>query len=417
MSVTDALIIGAGPFGLSISAHLRELGVDHIIVGRTMDTWRTHMPAGMCLKSEPYASVIAAPKRGYDLSTYSAAHGLDYADRVGPLPLGQFLGYADWFAEQLVPDVRDLTVTKVTANGDGFTVEFAEAESIVARQVIVATGVLPHRYLPDELSGLSSDLVTHAADHSTLAPFQGRRVAVIGAGQSALETAALLHEQGTDVHLVVRRPAIEWADGNPEHVTLAGQVRRPVTQLCEGWWCVFANTPSVFRLLPADQRVTFVRRFLGPSGSWWLRDRIEGVVDVLTSTRVGEAAAQGSGVRLTLGGPTKTLDVDHVIAGTGFRMDVARLPFLPSGLLARIRSVKGYPAVSRVGESSVPGLYFAGSLAAVSLGSAERFIAGTHNAAAVLARSVARRAQAGTGRSAPITASQGEQSTAAPGRR
>ena len=128
-----------------------------------------------------------------------------------PLPLRHFLGYADWFAEQLVPDVRDLTVTKVTTHGGGFKVEFAEAEPIVTRQVVVATGVLPHRYLPDELSALPSDFVTHASDHHSLAPFQGRRIAVIGAGQSALETAALLHEQGADVHLVARGPRSSWS--------------------------------------------------------------------------------------------------------------------------------------------------------------------------------------------------------------
>ena len=210
MSVTDALIVGAGPFGLSISAHLRELGVDHVIVGRTMDTWRSHMPAGMYLKSEPYASVIASPKRGHDISTYSAAHGVDYVHRAKPLALERFLAYADWFAERLVPDVRDLTVTRVTDHPGGFKVEFIETEPIVTPQVVVATGVLPHRFVPDELSGLSSDLVTHAADHQSLVPFQGRRVAVIGAGQSALETAALLHQQGAAVDLIARGPAIEW---------------------------------------------------------------------------------------------------------------------------------------------------------------------------------------------------------------
>jgi FAD-dependent urate hydroxylase len=417
MPVTDALIIGAGPFGLSISAHLRELGVDHVIVGRTMDTWRSHMPAGMYLKSEPYGSVIASPKPGYEISTYSATHGLDYIDRVQPLSLKHLLSYADWFAEQLVPDVRDLTVTKVTTHDGGFKVEFAEAEPIVTRQVVVATGVLPHRYLPDELSGLPSDLVTHASDHHSLVPFQGRRVAVIGAGQSALETAALLHEQGAAVQLIARGPGPLWVTPNPEHVTLMGQIRRPVMRLCEGWWCVLAATPAMFRLLPLDKRVTFARTFLGPSGAWWLRDRVEGVIDVLTNHRVREATPQGSGVRLTLDGATKTMDVDHVIAGTGFYVDVARLPFLPQDLLARIPSTKGYPALSRAGESGVPGLYFAGALAAGSLGPAERFIAGTHNSAAVLARSVAKRARAGTGRSASATASHGEQPAATIGLR
>ena len=417
MSVTDALIIGAGPFGLSISAHLHDLGVDHVIVGRTMDTWRTHMPAGMNLKSEPYASVIASPKRGSDIAAYSAAHGLDYVDRVGPLPLTQFLGYADWFAEKFVPDVRDLTVTKVTPRGDEFTVEFAEAEPIVARQVIVATGVLPHRYLPGELSGLSADLVTHASDHDNLARFQGREVAVVGAGQSALETAALLNEQGANVRLVVRRPELEFVTANPQHLTLAGKIQSPVTQLCEGWWCVLWATPALFRLLPEEKRVFHARAVLGPSGSWWLRDRIVGKVDALTSHRVVEATPQGSGVRLTLDGATKTLDVDHVIAGTGFHVDVAKLPFLPADVLARIPSTKGYPVLSRAGESRLPGLYFAGALAAGSLGPSERFIAGTHNAAAVLAGSVAQRARAGRGRSAPVSGRREEQPAAAPGSR
>jgi FAD-dependent urate hydroxylase len=403
MPVTNALIIGAGPFGLSISAYLRDLGVEHTIVGRAMDTWRSHMPAGMCLKSEPYASVIAAPHRGYDLSAYSAAHGLDYVDRVGPLALERFLGYADWYTSQLVPDVRDLTATKVTPRGGEFEVEFANADPIVARQVVVATGVLPHRHLPAELTGLPSDLVTHSCDHHELASFRQRRVAVIGAGQSALETAALLHEGGADVRLIARAAKLYFVYPNPEHVSLAGRIRRPVTRLCEGWGCAFWNTPAAFRLLSEGKRIDRARTVLGPSGSWWLRDRVEGVVEALTGHRVQQATPHDGGVRLSLGGVatsdgTTTMDVDHVIAGTGFRVDVARLPFLPEELLARVASTQGYPVLSRAGESTVPGLYFAGAMAAGSLGPSERFIAGTHNAAAVLAKSVARRARASSGR-------------------
>ena len=395
LSTTQVLIIGAGPFGLSISAHLRRLGADHVIVGRPMDTWRAHMPVGMLMKSEPYASEIAAPQRGYDVSAYCRSHGFDYVDRVGPLTLERFLGYADWYTEQVVPDVRDLTAAEITAVGGGFRVAFADADPVTARQVVIATGVLPYAHIPDELSGLPSELVTHTSEHHDLDRFKGRRVAVVGAGQSALETAALLHELGADVQIIARVPAISWNDPNPEKLGPLGHIKRPVTQLCEGWHCAFWNSPAAFRRLPEDMRITKARTVLGPNGSWWLKDRVAGVIDVLTSHQVRKAVPGGSDVQLLVDGPQKSIvTVDHVIAGTGFRIDLARLPFLPEGLRAKIVTVNGYPAVTRAGESSVPGLYFVGAPTAVSVGPSARFIAGTHNMSAKLARAVARRAQA-----------------------
>src|SRR5215469_7768013 len=113
LSTSDVLVIGAGPFGLSIAAHLRDLGIEHSVVGRTVDTWRSHMPQGMYLKSEPYGSWMATPRAGVDLAGYCRAKGLEHVDRVGPLSLERFLGYADWYAEHLVPEVRDETVTEV----------------------------------------------------------------------------------------------------------------------------------------------------------------------------------------------------------------------------------------------------------------------------------------------------------------
>ena len=406
MSTSEVLIIGAGPFGLSISSHLRAIGVDHRIVGRPMDTWRAHMPIGMNLKSEPYASDISSPKAGYDVESYCRQHGLDYVERIGPLSLERFLGYADWFTEQLVPDVADVTVTGVKQVSGGFGVTFADDEPVSARQVVVATGVLPYAHIPGELSGLPSDLVTHTREHRDLARFKGRKVAVLGAGQSAMETAALLHENGADVRLVVRGKAINFVERNPEELHGLGRIRRPVTKLCEGWHCAFWNTPAAFRRLPQDMRITKARTVLGPSGSWWLKDRIEGVVEVLTSHRVREAAAEGSGVRLQFENPKQpALDVDHVIAGTGFRIDLARLAFLPEPLRVQIATMNGFPVVSRNGESSVPGLYFTGAPTAVSLGPSSRFMAGTHNLAGRLAQSAARRAKAGAGRSVASGAS------------
>lgn len=393
MSPDSILVIGAGPFGLSVSAHLSGLGVSHRIVGRPMDSWRAHMPRGMNLKSEPYGSDMSAPSAGHDVAAYCQSHGLDYADRLGPLPLERFLAYADWYTGRLVSTIGDATVTRIAAGGGGFQVTFADHDPVTAQQVVVATGVRPYAHMPAELQGFPADLVSHTSDHADLERFRGRRVAVIGAGQSALETAALLHEAGASAQLVVRGPAVTFIEPNPERISTLGHIRRPVTKLCEGWHCAFWYTPVAFRRLPEVVRVTKARTVLGPNGSWWLRDRVDGVVDVLTGLRVKGAVSAGSGLQLLLDGSQRSsIDVDHVIAGTGYRVDLARLPFLAAELRARILTAGGYPVLSRDCESSVPGLYFMGAPAAGSLGPSMRFIAGTHRSAAWVARSLARRA-------------------------
>lgn len=391
METDDVLVIGAGPFGLSISAHLSHLGIAHRIVGRPMDTWFQHMPAGMFLKSEPYASDMAAPEPGHDVEAYCRLNNLDYQARLGPLSLERFSEYARWYQTSLVPDVTDRSVTRVIPSGEGFLVEFSDGSPLATRRVVVATGLLPHIVMPATLSESPVDLVSHSSDHSRLDQFKGRRVAVIGAGQSALETAALLHESGSHPVLVVRRSAVSFVDPNPEHMSQLGRIRRPVNKLCEGWHCAFWASPNAFRRLPLEMRVTKARSVLGPAGSWWLKNRVEGVVETLTGHKVRGAAAQGSGVRLLLDGPqASTLDVDHVIAATGFRIDITRLPFLGDDILSRVDTTDGFPMLSRSCESTVPGLYFAGAAAAASLGPSMRFIGGTHMSIRQIVRSLAR---------------------------
>ena len=392
MRATEVLVIGAGPYGLSISTHLRGRGIDHLIVGRSMDTWRNHMPAGMYLKSEPFGSDMSSPAAGYDLAGYSRSERIEGIERGTPLSIERFLDYADWYIKQLVPDVSDVTVTEIKAKNGGFWVTFADAEPVAARNVVVATGVLPHVYIPAELSSLPSGLVSHTADHHRFDEFRGRRVAIVGAGSSALETAALLHETGGEAQLIVRCPDSPIWGTKP--LPLTPLVRLRENKLCEGWKCPLWNSPTAFRRLPQNVRATKARTVLGPLGGWWLRPRVEGVIEILGKTHVRAAEASGSGVRLLLDGPSRSsLEVDHVIAGTGFHVDLARLAYLPEELRARIATFSGYPVLTRACESTVPGLYFAGAPAAFGLGPSMRFIAGTHNVAAQLARSVARRAK------------------------
>ena len=391
MRTDEILVIGAGPYGLSISAHLREMGISHRIVGRPMDTWRTHMPAGMNLKSEPYASDIAAPRAGYDVEAYCRVHGLEYVKRLGPVTLKSFVDYADWYVKELTPDVTDVTVTDVAPADGGFRVAFADADPVLAKKVVIATGPLPYAVMPAALSGLPPALVSHTSDHHQLDKFRGRRVAVIGAGQSALETAALLHEAGAEATLIVRRQ-VSWLTPLPAELSPIAHVRQPTTKLCEGWRCVVWSTPALFRRLPEQMRIDKARTVLGPVGSWWLKDRVEGVVDILASHQVRSAKAAGDGIQLLLSGPERSsFDADHVMAGTGFRIDVTKLPFLSEELRASITALDGYPVLGRRCESSVPGLYFAGTHAAFSLGPAMRFLAGTHTTGRNIARALAQR--------------------------
>ena len=363
-----------------------------------MNTWRVHMPPGLFLKSEPYGSWIHSPTPGYDLKTYSRLHGYDdYVDRVGPLPLDRFLGYTEWFIDNLVPDIQDLTVTSVVPSGDGFKVEFAEESPIFARQVIVATGLLPYKQIPAELAVLPSDLMTHTSAYGLLDKFHGRRVAVVGGGQSSLQTAALLNELGADVRVIVRKQQLAWGAPIAPEANLLHRIMRPEAKLCEGWGCWFHDTPGAFRLMPESVRINKALTSFGPAGAWWLRDRVEGVLEILMGQQIKQAEPHGSGVRLHLDGAKHTtLDVDHVIAGTGFRIDVKRLSFLSAEIQSSLETRVNCPVVSRVGESSVRGLYFAGAPTMVSLGSGVRFISGTHHNSAQIAGSIARRGRKGT---------------------
>ena len=211
----------------------------------------------------------------------------------------------------------------------------------------------------------------------------------------------MLHEAGGEVHLVVRCPDSPIWGTKPLPLTPLVRIRE--NRLCEGWKCPLWNSPTAFRRLPQNVRVEKARTVLGPLGAWWLKPRVEGVVEILRKTHVRGAEPSGSGVRLLLEGPSgrSSLEVDHVIAGTGFRVDIARLAYLPEDLRARIATFSGYPVLTRAGESTVPGLYFVGAPAAFGLGPSMRFIAGTHNVAGQLTRSVARRAKGSRGRPVP----------------
>jgi hypothetical protein len=391
----DVAIIGAGPYGLSLAAHLRAADVNYRHFGIPMRLWEGTMPRGMFLKSQGFASNIADPDGTHTLEAFCQATDRPYASYGLPVSLDNFVSYGHWFQSERGLKIEETHVDDVTMRDGGFEVS-AGGEQVLARRVVVAIGVEAFAYVPKSLSGLSSAHCTHSAGHTDLAAFKGQDVIVVGAGQSALETAALLHENGASVQLVARKNELRW-NGEPLPPTrpLLQRLKEPEAGLGSGlgtWF--YSNHPDLFRRLPRNTRVTRARTALGPAGACWLRPRADQQFPVHLGHSVMSAAMQDGRVRLTLSGPggaRQELAADHVIAATGYRTDLRRLPFLPEAIRSRVRIVagSGSPDVRGDYQSSVPGLYFTGPAVAPTMGPVMRFVFGTWHAGPVVARNLA----------------------------
>ena len=203
----DVAIIGAGPYGLSAGVYLKAKGLTVRVFGEPMDFWATKMPVGMLLRSPREASSIADPQSAFSLEAYERASGTVPAS---PLPLETFVRYGCWFQQQLGSDLDRRGVARIRRENSQFHITFQDGAAIRSRRVVVAAGVGPFSRKIPVFSGLASSLASHCYEGLKAADFSGKRVAVIGAGQSALESAALLHEAGSDVEVIARIPNLRW---------------------------------------------------------------------------------------------------------------------------------------------------------------------------------------------------------------
>jgi thioredoxin reductase len=350
-----------------------------------MRLWRSAMPKGMFLKSQGFASNLSDPAGTHTLESFCKATGRDYAHCGRPVPLADFVAYGQWFRSELGLAIEEQNVSRIDQRDDGFEL-IAGSELVKARKVVVAVGVEPFAYTPDELAGLPAALGTHASSHADPAALSGREVIIVGAGSSALELGGLMHEAGVNVRILARRDA-NWNSAPlcPPRPVLE-RLRRPESGLGPGWrlW-FYMNMPSVFRRLPADVRLAKARNVLGPSGALWLRDRVEGKVPVLGGHTVTWAKPGNDRVRLGVFKNSAQqhleMDADHVIAATGYQVDLDRLTFLPEGIRSQLATVGKTPAVGHDFQSSVPGLFFMGPLVAPTFGPLMRFVCGADFAA------------------------------------
>jgi thioredoxin reductase len=374
----DVVVMGAGPYGLSTTSHLLAKGLNVAIFGKPIQFWREHMPQGMLLRSHWWATNLSDPREDYTVAKYFQRQG---ASPFDALPIETFIDYALWFQQQAVPNVEETYISSIELQEEGYLVTLADNRAVECSMVVMAPGLHYYMHRPAEYSHLPAELLSHSADHSHLDHFTGKRVIVIGAGQAALETSALLHEAGADVELVTRG-SIRWlTDDNTAIPPFLRNLRSPKAGMGSGWMnLLLEKYPYTFQRFPQSSRDYVLATRHGPAGSTWLKDRIIGKIPLHEQQQFQQVEEIDGGVRLTLVSGT-SIEADHIMLATGYKADINRLPMLSPSLLSSIQTYSGSPILNNWFESSVPGLFFVGFSAARSFGPFYRFVVGSQAAA------------------------------------
>ena len=383
----DVVVIGAGPYGLSAAAHLADQGLNIAIFGKPMEAWREQMPKGMYLRSQWWSTNLSDPQKKYGIKQFFAAS--DYS-ACHPMPSQLFIDYGMWFQKHVVPAVDPTYVSSIERDGGQFVLKLEDGREVVTSAVVMAVGPGYYRYIPAEYTHLPAELLTHSGNHDDFSRFAGKKVAVIGGGQSAVEWAALLNEAGASIDLVARRP-IKWLEthGDAERSFLE-RLRAPHSGIAPGWrFLAMEVFPYFFQRFPQEKKDNMIKMLHWPAASLWLKERVIGKMTLHEGQVATKVVESDGGVQLTLTDST-TVSVDHVIAATGYQPDISRITLLSPSIVANIQTYLGSPILTQQFESSVPGLYFIGFSSLQSFGPLYRFVAGAPASAARVTNAIAR---------------------------
>ncbi len=371
---TPLLVVGAGPFGLSLATYLKHKNIEHIQVGYSMDYWKNHMPKDMYLRSACDWHLDAVNED--TIMKYLESQNLKPAD-VEPLTLDFYLGYAKWFQSQKRLAPRPAWVKTLNRADDSFHAVLDDGSEIEAQKVVLAVGLRYFKNIPEEYKTLfPEDTFHHTAELVDFSMLKDKRVLIVGGRQSAFEWAALIHEQGAkEIHLTYRHdtPAFEpseWAWVNP----ILGDM---------------VNQPAWFRNLSQEEKDQVGKRMWAEGRlklEPWLVKRIS--KDTITThphTHVTQCKDLSSReLQITLS-DNATLMIDHVVMATGYKMDITRIPLLANGnLVDQISTKNGFPILDEGFQSSVPNLYFTGFPAAQDFGPFFGFTSAVRTSALVI---------------------------------
>lgn len=404
LSHLDIIIIGAGPYGLSLAAHFAQYDLNMAIFGKPMGFWRDCVHPGITLRSHWRATSLSDPTGQYSLARYLDQHQ-QASTHLTRLTQPRFVDYGLWFQQQAVPQVDETLVTRIhkQKNSQRFEVELADGRTLTASIVIVATGLQAYAWKPPIYQDFPDHLVSHTAQNLPDDTFTQKRIAIIGGGPSAVETASLILAKASHVDIITRRPIL-WDESdetakpkayehNTDHQrTLWQRLRYPDAKLTPGWfnWWI-ENFPYTFHSLPRSFQDELFRGKGGyrPANNKRLREQMGEKVSYHENVEVREAHLTGDQITLHLSNG-EVEGYDHVLLGTGYQADLGRLSLLSPELLNQIQTYHHAPLLSGSFESSVSGLYFVGLASVRSFGPLYRFVIGADATASKITSAVIR---------------------------
>ncbi len=345
---TKLLIIGAGPFGLGLAAYANDQGIDFVIAGRPMEFWKKNMPDGMYLRSASDWSLDPTGKAS--IMNYLTKLGKTPAE-VEPLSRDFYLEYCQWFQDENGIQPLPFYVTKLEKTNDHFVANLENGEVIEAEKVVVAIGMGYFKNQPSELTAiLPEGRYSHTCDAVEFSGQKGKRVLILGGRQSAFEWAALLNDEGAaEVHLAHRHESPKFAEADWSWVP-------PLVDH-------MIDEPAWFRNLPQEEKDVVSKRMWGEGRlkvEPWLEKRV-----MKPNTQIHEKTGLASCTERADGALDVKLEngdsfiVDDVILATGYKVDLAQVPFLKnSSLLETIEVKNGFPVLDPHFQTSASGLYF-----------------------------------------------------------
>lgn len=371
----QTLIIGAGPFGLTLAAHLKQQDIDHLVVGKPMEFWEKNMPEGMYLRSGCDWHLDVSGK--YTMEAFLVQKQLSVAD-VEPIALAFYLEYVRWFVEQTQPNIRASYVTDLKKTAQGFVATLEDGSLVAAQNVVVAVGFQYFTYTPDELMAvLPPGRYKHTCHAVHLDQYAHKRVLIIGGRQSAFEWTALLCEkEAAHVHVCYRHETPQFAAAH------WGWVMDVVNNIGE--------QPEWFRSLNDEEKEHYRYR-LWAEGRLkvepWLDERVhQATVSLHPQTHVvSTEITSANTIKVGLSN-NEILEVDEIITATGYKVDTHKVPFLNPLLLAELQCTNGFPCLDTHFQSNIPGLFFTSFMAGQDFGPFFGFTIAVRTAAKLIAQ-------------------------------